>query len=497
MSMMYHNLQAVVQVNGKHSEAFSIDRSVGPAGLPLVPFSLRSRFWSPCSVGLGMRGIFRPCAESPWLAASEQRFPRSPMTSLSSCPTDWRHPTRALPREWRTHLHPRSVVWVRPSAGAKLVGITGYCRSAGSYLASKAVVLKGQGGGVRRVHLYHLSVLPLPKDHRVTLEQSLFKLLWKGRRPLVRRQVCCQRPRDGGLGMLDLESNWLAERLAYLGRSLTNDMGWGLKVRNAFLCLRSRLKAAGGREMKHCLSASAAGPYETYLGPVNFRGLVAGSVSDPLARWLGWSVKEIRSQWNWAPGSSFLNNEFSLTWRLVRNVLALNNWAYRACLADMPNCPCCSSGLQETALQAFYYCERVRLFWSHVEEWTARISPQQLVLLDVGSVVDNVDLPFQGEKRVVFLAILAVARMVIWQTQNKRLYDGANFFHRDLILFFRYQLRVKIRCDRKRLDHITFSKKWEHAASLVVRKGEMLESSFPPLPAHGDNGPGPSGPHPG
>ena len=78
--------------------------------------------------------------------------------------------------------------------------------------------------------------------------------------------------------------------------------------------------------------------------------------------------------------------------------------------------------------------------------------------LDVGYVMDNVGPPFQGEKRVVFLVILAVARMVIWQTRNKGVYEGANFSHHDLILFFRSQLRDKIRCDRKRLDRITFSK---------------------------------------
>ena len=97
----------------------------------------------------------------------------------------------------------------------------------------------------------------------------------------------------------------------------------------------------------------------------------------------------------------------------------------------------------------------------------------------------------------MFLVILAVARMVIWQTRNKGLYEGANYSYRDLILFFRHQLRVKIRCDRRCLDRIIFSKRWAHAASLVVCKGAMLESSFPPLPAHGDDGPGPSGPHPG
>ena len=87
--------------------------------------------------------------------------------------------------------------------------------------------------------------------------------------------------------------------------------------------------------------------------------------------------------------------------------------------------------------------------------------------------------------------------MVIWMTQKKGLYDDANFSYRDLVYYLRHQLRVKIRCDRKHLDRITFNKRWLNAASLVVKKGAMLESSFPPLPAHGIYGMGPSGPHSG
>ena len=83
---------------------------------------------------------------------------------------------------------------------------------------------------------------------------------------------------------------------------------------------------------------------------------------------------------------------------------------------------------------------------------------------------------------MVFLAILAVARMVIWMTRKKGLYDGVKFSHHDLISFFRHQLRVKIRCDRKHLDRITFNRRWVHAASLVIQKGAMLESSFLPFP---------------
>ena len=118
------------------------------------------------------------------------------------------------------------------------------------------------------------------------------------------------------------------------------------------------------------------------------------------------------------------------------------------------------------------------------------------MLLDVGYFLDNADPPFRGEKCVVSLVILTVARMVIWQTRNKGLYESANYSYRDLILFFWHQLRVKIRCDRRRLDRITFSKRWVYATSLVVCKRATLELSFPPLPAHGDDGPGPSGPHP-
>ena len=60
------------------------------------------------------------------------------------------------------------------------------------------------------------------------------------------------------------------------------------------------------------------------------------------------------------------------------------------------------------------------------------------------------------------------------------------------ILFFRHQLRVKFTS----LDCITFDKRCMYAANLIVREGETLESSLPPLPAHGNDGLCPLGPHP-
>ena len=74
--------------------------------------------------------------------------------------------------------------------------------------------------------------------------------------------------------------------------------------------------------------------------------------------------------------------------------------------------------------------------------------------------------------------------MGISSTRLKGLYDGANFSDYDLIYYFKHQLLVKIRCDRKYLNRITFDERWVKAANLVVRKGARLESAFPPL-SHG------------
>ena len=76
--------------------------------------------------------------------------------------------------------------------------------------------------------------------------------------------------------------------------------------------------------------------------------LVVGSALNHLMERLSWSLEEFRYQWNWAPGLGFLNNfEFSLIWRLARNALPLADWAFKADLADMPDCLRCGSVLEE------------------------------------------------------------------------------------------------------------------------------------------------------
>ena len=110
---------------------------------------------------------------------------------------------------------------------------------------------------------------------------------------MVRRQVCIQHTRNGGLGMLDLESHWLAERLAYLGRSLTGDAVWRRKASRTFPRLKSDPKAEGRRkplgealfvrECRRALRNLLGFSDLSRPGKELYRELVVGSASDPLS----------------------------------------------------------------------------------------------------------------------------------------------------------------------------------------------------------------------
>ena len=59
-----------------------------------------------------------------------------------------------------------------------------------------------------------------------------------------------KRTRNGGLGMPYLVSHWFAERLAYLGRSLSGDAVWRRKASKIFPRLKSDPKAVGRRKSR-------------------------------------------------------------------------------------------------------------------------------------------------------------------------------------------------------------------------------------------------------
>ena len=145
--------------------------------------------------------------------------------------------------------------------------------------------------------LYRLSVLPLPKSPRSALKRSHSKMLWGGRRLMVRWRICCQRLRNGSLGMPNLENHWFSERMAYLDRSLSKDTVGGRKVKDFFPCLKSDSIVEGRRRLRgeaqfvrECREALSNLPESSDFSQRRkelYRELVAGSASDPLLERLG------------------------------------------------------------------------------------------------------------------------------------------------------------------------------------------------------------------
>ena len=210
---------------------------------------------------------------------------------------------------------------------------------------------------------------------------------------------------------------------------------------------------------KHCLSTSAERPFVTFLGPLTFHGF---------------EKNYIRSEW-WVLLRTLLASGAAGRWR--RSALTRIGRQDRASWTTPRSC---SPG-NLFGMRYPFLTWTTRRAWLRSQQPLVRRNGWACLLL-------RVSLPVLGSHREWMACIKPKQR-------NKGLYDDANFSHCDLDLYFRHQLRVKIRCNRKCLDRITFSKRWKNAASLVVRKGAMLESSFPPLPAHGVYGMGPSGPH--
>ena len=146
---------------------------------------------------------------------------------------------------------------------------------------------------------------------------------------------------------------------------------WRRKASDTFPRLKSGPKAEGQHKLRdeapfvrECRKAIRNLPRSSGLSQPRkelYRELVSGSASDLFVDRLGWSMEEVRSHWNWASSSGFLNDsEFSLTWQLAWNALSLFSLNYKMGLADMPHYPLCGKGLEETAEHAFYYCEFVR-----------------------------------------------------------------------------------------------------------------------------------------
>ena len=337
--------------------------------------------------------------------------------------------------------------------------------------------------------LYRLAVLPLPADTEKALEGLLFKLLWKRGKPLVRREACIQRIEGGGLGMPHLASHKYAERLSFISRALIEETAWTQEIRDALPEIEcsteaERRRRPRGQEqfLRECRQAlRGITQFSDLASPRNtlYRGLVVGFAKDPQTNRPQVSREDMNKMWNWAPGRDYLNNsEFSLTWRVFRNALPLNDRLFHMKLAEKPDCERCCTGLKENVAHAFYECNKVQPMWERVEELTERSDTTLRVPIDMDYVINNKAPPWNGEKEKVFRAILAVARLVVWITRCEEKYHGKSFSSGDLVLFFEHQLRIKIRCDKRRLSKHAFFRRWIEISSLVAQKGERYIFTF-------------------
>ena len=172
---------------------------------------------------LDIKAVKKAVGEYERIAGAKVNFDKSEGLRLG----DWGSNT--LPGPFRSGDGPVRILGVWFGTDLQLEGnwseVQGKVNAQVGIWFSRRLSLKGRAeaypGYVFPLILYRLAVLPLPKARRLALQRSLSRLLWGGARPMVRRQICIQRTRNGCLGMPDLESHWLAERLAYLGRSLT------------------------------------------------------------------------------------------------------------------------------------------------------------------------------------------------------------------------------------------------------------------------------------
>ena len=243
-----------MQVKGRRSGAFAIERSVRQ-GYPLSPLlyvlalepllrRLRDGRTSPALRGVPFAGplkarvsafadditvfvsrhlnreaVKEAVVEYEWIVGAKVNFDKSEGLRLGA----WRG-SNAFPGPFRWSGGPIRILgaWFGPDlqleqncseVQAKVNAQVGIWLSRRSSLKGRAEACAVY---VFPLILYRLAVHSLPKAHRLALQRSLSRLLWGCARPMVRRQVCIQHTRNGGLGISDLESHWLAERLAYL-----------------------------------------------------------------------------------------------------------------------------------------------------------------------------------------------------------------------------------------------------------------------------------------
>ena len=182
-----------------------------------------------------------------------------------------------------------------------------------------------------------------------------------------------------------------------------------------------------------------------------YQCLVRGAASDGLIGELGVTEAEGRLLWPWAPRMRCLNNdEASLTWLVIRNALWVGKKLFAAQQVISPECGRCGD-LEETIGHAFFHCPVVRPLCKLLEGYMVRILNGKFFVLEASSVCSNVVPKLNRLEHYVFLCLLGVMHVVIWTTRMKELFEDESFSSQTLVTFFKHQIKVKIRSERKRL----------------------------------------------
>ena len=174
--------------------------------------------------------------------------------------------------------------------------------------------------------------------------------------------------------------------------------------------------------------------------------------------------------WPWAPGMKCLNNDkASLTWLVIRNALWVGKKLFSAQQAILPECGRCGD-LEESIDHVIFHCPVVRPLCKLLEGYMVRILKGKFFVLEASSVCSNVVLRLNRQEHYVFLCLL----VVIWTTRKKELYEDESFSCQTLVSFFKHQIKVKIRSERKRLSSLEFGKRWVTVARLCRVVGASL-----------------------
>ena len=182
---------------------------------------------------------------------------------------------------------------------------------------------------------------------------------------------------------------------------------------------------------------------------------------------------EGRLLWPWAPRMRCLNkDEASLTWLVIRNALWVSKKLFSAQQAISPECDWCGD-LEESIGHAFFHCPVVQPLYKLLEGYMVRILNGKFFVLEASSVCSNVVPKLNRQEHYVFLCLLGAMRVVIWTTR-KELYEDESFSSQTLVAFFKHQIKVKIRSERKRLSSLEFGKRWVTVACLCRVVGASL-----------------------